>query len=131
MPKGYVRDSGLTASFQNIKDVETLKIYPRFGLIWEVFVIEQIIKSLGALLIKANPYYYRTADHSEVDLVLEGKFGLLPIEIKTGFYRGKKQIQGLINFINDYNCPYGILINNDDRIDRISEKVYQIPAIYW
>jgi predicted AAA+ superfamily ATPase len=131
MSKGYIRDSGLTASFQNIKNVEMLKIYPRFGLIWEVFVIEQIIKSLGALLIQANPYYYRTADHSEVDLVLEGKFGLLPIEIKTGFYRGKKQIQGLINFINDYNCPYGILINNDDRIDRISEKVYQIPAIYW
>ena len=131
MPKGYIRDSGLTASFQNIKDVEMLKSYPRFGLIWEVFVIEQIIKSLGALLIKANPYYYRTADHSEVDLVLEGKFGLLPIEIKTGFYQGKKQIQGLINFINDYNCPYGILINNADKIDRISEKIYQIPATYW
>ncbi len=131
MPKGHVRDTGIINYLLNIKTIQNLQNHPKIGSIWEIFMVEQIIKNLQICLVNFDYYYYRTADQSEVDLVLEGNFGLIPIEIKNGFYRGKKQIQGLVNFIADYHCEIGILINNESEIIRISENIIQIPAIFW
>ena len=73
-------------------------------------------------------YFYRTHHQAEVDLVLEGAFGLLPIEIKTGTKVGSKQLVALNNFITDYGCPYGIVVNNSESITMLSPKIIQIPA---
>ncbi len=131
MPKGHLRDTGLITHLLNIPRIQDLKNHPKFGAIWETFIIEQLIKNLQSNLIRFDYYYYRTADQSEVDLVLEGKFGLIPIEIKTGLYRGKEQIKGLINFVAEYDCKLGILINNESEIVKLTENIYQIPAVFW
>jgi uncharacterized protein len=65
-----------------------------------------------------------------VDFIIEGSQGLIPIEIKSGTKIDPRELKHLKSFIEEYNCNYGIIINNSDRITRLSEKIIQIPAIY-
>lgn len=72
--------------------------------------------------------YYRTHNQEKVDLVLQGHFGLVPIEIKTGQTTPSKQLKSLVNFIRDYDCAYGIVVNNCERPSLLLENVIETPA---
>ena len=130
MPKGHLRDTGLINYFLRINDVDDLKSHPQFGRIWETFIIEQLIRSFNNRLEKVDYCYYRTQNQAEIDLVLQGKFGVIPIEIKSGSYTEKKQLKTLTKFIEENNCPFGLVINNGDEIFKMTDKIYQLPAIY-
>ena len=75
-------------------------------------------------------YYYRTKNGIEIDLILDGKFGTLPIEIKSGSSTTIKNLKSLSYFIESQNLPFGIVINNDNEIKMLNEKIIQIPAFY-
>lgn len=128
MPKGHLRDTGLICFFLNIKTKDDLKSHPQFGTLWEVFVLEQIIKGLKTTLTPFQISYYRTHHQAEIDLIIENHAGLIPIEIKAGITIQRNQIQTLETFIKTHQCPCGILINNSQEVLKISEKIFQIPA---
>ncbi|MEK7791453.1 MAG: ATP-binding protein [Deltaproteobacteria bacterium] len=128
MPKGHIRDSGILNYLLNIADIETLKAHPSFGTIWEIFIIEQIIRGLQMKLIDFRYFYYRTHNQAEVDLILEGPWGIIPIEIKLGVRIDKRQLSNLENFIKEYKCPFGLIINNAEKPELLSSHVIQIPA---
>lgn len=130
MPKGHLRDTGLINHFLRIHTIETLKSHPNYGRIWESFIIEQIVKGFQEQLVHCDFHYYRTSNQTEVDLVIEGDFGIIPIEIKTGSNTSIKQLRGLQIFINDYSCPFGIVVNNADSVFLITDNIIQIPATY-
>lgn len=67
-PKVYVRDSGITHALLNLQSYNDLLGHPVAGGSWEGFVIENI---LSAAPENAVPYYYRTSNGAEIDLVLE------------------------------------------------------------
>ena len=67
-PKVYVRDSGITHALLNVGDYNTLLGHPVVGGSWEGFVIENILSVAGS---GALPFFYRTPDGAEIDLVLE------------------------------------------------------------
>ncbi|MDB5145526.1 MAG: ATPase [Mucilaginibacter sp.] len=67
-PKVYVRDSGITHALLNISSYNDLLGHPVVGGSWEGFVIENILSVASG---SALPFYYRTADGAEIDLVLE------------------------------------------------------------
>lgn len=76
------------------------------------------LKGLSATLVtNYAPYYYRTHDAAEIDLVLEGPFGILPIEIKYGQTVLRRQLRSLTNFINEHQCPFGMVINQSEIVD--------------
>jgi hypothetical protein len=129
MPKGIFRDSGLLHYLQRIRDKEQLNVYPRVGTSFEAFIIEEIIKGLQAMMITGwDYYYYRTKNGAEIDLVLEGDFGILPIEIKYGLKTTRDQLTSLIKFIRDNDVPFGMVINNSEEVTLLAERVIQIPA---
>lgn len=97
------------------------------GHSWEGMVIEQILRGLDARGIPYTPYHYRTKGGSEVDLILEGKFGLIPIEIKYTSQVKGTALKALQTFCDDRQLPLGILINNDDQVRRYSDKVVGVP----
>jgi uncharacterized protein len=79
-PKIYIRDSGLFHALTGIKNSEDLEGFYQKGNSWEGFVIQQIIAQLKA---DVTPYYYKTQDGAELDLVLvRGNNPLLGVEIK-------------------------------------------------
>lgn len=130
MPRGQLRDTTLVNYLLNINSIDDLRAHPQLGRIWESFVIEQILKNLDSSLIKNNSYFYRTHNQNEIDLVIEGRFGLIPIEIKAGLSNKKDHLITLNNFIEEHKCPYGILINLDNEIRKLSPKIYQVPACF-
>ena len=130
MPKGYIRDTGLINYLLNIHSEKDLKGHQLYGRIWESFVTEQILKGLKGHLVKHNYYFYRTNNQTEIDLIIEGRMGPIPIEIKAGSVTTSKQIKTLTNFVEKEKCPFGIVVNNGDEIFKITEKIIQIPCIY-
>ncbi len=72
--------------------------------------------------------YYRTIDKSEVDLIIEGSFGVIPIEIKLGSTIRRQSLRGLNNIITDMGLNYGVVINRAQRIEQLTDKIIQIPV---
>ncbi|MBJ6609483.1 MAG: ATP-binding protein [Candidatus Thiothrix moscowensis] len=131
MPKGHLRDTGLINYLLRIQSEDDMKAHPQFGRIWETFVIEQLIRHFRNGLENASFYYYRTQHQAEIDLIIETDDGLIPVEIKAGSVTAKRQLAALEQFIQEYRCPYGLVINNGDEVFKLSDAVYQVPAIYW
>jgi hypothetical protein len=79
-PKLYLRDSGIVHQLLRIPDFNSLLGHPQSGGSWEGYVIQQIIPLLGS---HQRAYFYRTADGSELDLVVESALKIkLAVEIK-------------------------------------------------
>ena len=74
--------------------------------------------------------YYRTRSGAEIDLVLEGAFGTLPIEIKYGAQINLKQLQSLSTFVEKEQLPFGLVINQADRAMWLTETIYQLPVTW-
>ncbi|MCX6277410.1 MAG: DUF4143 domain-containing protein [Bacteroidetes bacterium] len=82
-PKIFIRDTGLLHALFNIVNKEDLDGFVGKGSSWESFVIQQIIALLKPGVI---PWFYRTQDGTELDLVLvQGLKPVLGIEIKFRF----------------------------------------------
>jgi len=79
-PKLYFRDSGLLHAFAGISKAEDLEGFLQKGNSWEGFVIQDVIAKLKQ---EISPYFFRTQDGSELDLVLvKGTMPVLGIEVK-------------------------------------------------
>jgi predicted AAA+ superfamily ATPase len=94
-PRLYWRDSGLLHALLNVQNIEHLYSQPWVGHSWEGFVIEQILTTLGLLGLSAEPYFFRTSDGTESDLVLDWAGKLWAIEIKMTSDPTRTMIQGL------------------------------------
>ncbi|MEO1944883.1 MAG: ATP-binding protein, partial [Candidatus Thioglobus sp.] len=131
MPKGHVRDSGLLHSLLRIHDISDLYNDPIIGSSFESFVIEEISKGLNATMTTNwDTFYYRTRSNAEVDLIIEGPFGVLPIEIKYGLNTSADKLKHLEKFIKDNQLEFGLLINQAKDAHWLSRHVFQLPATY-
>lgn len=128
MPKGYLRDSGLLHHILHIKDLEDLSVSPHVGSSFEAFVIEEFLRGLEAMGICYGAYYYRTKRGVEIDLILEGGFGLLPIEIKRNSYVEMKKLKNLEEFVIENKAPFGIIINQSQRMEWLTQNILQVPV---
>ena len=129
MPKGHFRDSGLAHFIRQIKSRDQLLNHPNVGAGFEALITEEIIKGIQALSITNWHYYYfRTKNGAEIDLILEGPFGTLPIEIKLGSQIKQRQLQAIKTFVQIHNLPLGIVINNSEKVELVADKIIQLPA---
>jgi predicted AAA+ superfamily ATPase len=79
-PKTYIRDSGLVHALLDLETWDDVLGHPVVGASWEGFAIENLVAAAGE---RRTPYYYRTEDGAEVDLVFErGGRIEMAIEIK-------------------------------------------------
>jgi predicted AAA+ superfamily ATPase len=80
-PRVYWRDSGLLHALLNAGEQNLLE-QPWAEASWRSFVIEQILGAFSVLGKVFQPYYFRTSDRHEIDLVLESENELWAIDIK-------------------------------------------------
>lgn len=79
-PKTYIRDSGLTHALLDLESWDDVLGHPVAGPSWEGFAVENLIAAAGD---RRLPYYYRTEDGAEIDLLFErGGTVEMAIEIK-------------------------------------------------
>lgn len=127
-PKGYLRDTGLLHFLLRLQDHDQLRAHPGMGASWEGMVVEMVLRGLNALGTAVQPYHYRTGAGAEVDLVLEAEFGLVPIEIKYTQHVDTRSLRAIRDFVAERACPYGIVINNDERPRLLDEQLIGVPV---
>ena len=129
MPKGYFVDSSLSFFLRKIESAEQFDAFPDFGRFFEGFVIQEIIRGVNtADTVNVDFFHYRTKKGAVIDVIINGSFGTLPIEIKYASHTKKKQISTLIDFVDKHDLPLGLVINNCQEVSLISQKIIQFPV---
>ena len=127
-PKGHLRDSGLLHHLLHLADQESLRGHPQAGNSWESMIVETLLRGFQSCGEAVDAFRYRTAGGAEVDLILEGGFGLLPVEIKYGQRVSLRSLRGLRGLVTERNCPYGLVIYNDEQLRLYDERIIGVPA---
>jgi uncharacterized protein len=104
-PKVYIRDSGVVNHLLHIGSARLMQVHPQIGFLWEGYALEQIIQQLPR---PYQPYYYRTHDGAELDLVIvKGTEPYMGIEFKNstapalskGFHQSVADLATSRNFV--------------------------------
>ncbi len=107
-PKVYIRDTGMLHYLLGINSYKQLLGHPQSGNSWEGFIIQQIISILPP---SVQPCFYRTADGSELDLLLVKSNNVsMAIEIKMS--AAPQLTRGNTIAANDVNPESRILISH-------------------
>lgn len=109
-PKLFFQDSGVLHHLAGIEDMSQLLGNQIAGASWEGYVVQQIIANLPQNVF---PYYYRTKDGSELDIVLiKGNQAVLAIEAKMS--ASPMLSRGNRNAIDDIGNPPLLVITPSD-----------------
>lgn len=127
-PKGYFRDSGLAHFLLHLHTLRDLRAHTRMGFSWEAFASEQLILALRNAGHAFDVFHFRTGGGTEVDLVLEGDFGLLPVEVKYSQAVVTSELKAIKEFAKDRSCRLGIVLNNDDRVRSYGDGIVGVPV---
>ena len=114
--KLYWRDSGLAHALLGVESKGQLLAQPHVGASFECHVIEQILGHLEALGYRAAPYYLRTHDGHEVDLVLEVGGSRWAIEVKLTTQPDRRAFQRLTALAEAIGADRSILISRSTSI---------------
>ncbi len=110
-PKIYWRDSGLLHALSGVSNQETLLSQPWAGLSWEGFVIQQILSRLDAVGKTCIPYYLRTSDQYEIDLLLDFGVERWAFEIKLTAHPSADDMQSLRKVADMVGAEKRVLIS--------------------
>jgi len=111
-PKIYWRDSGLLHALLKTDSIEMLLKQPWVGASWEGWVIEQILIQMAAWDIPFDgPYYFRTSDGYELDLIFGLHGDLWAIEIKLTSAPGREDMNRLNQCADMIGAKKRILIS--------------------
>lgn len=69
-PKVFLRDTGLLHALWGVDSEDALRRHPGIGASWESLAVDEVLRRAD----DAAPYFWRTSNGAEVDLVLE-RFG--------------------------------------------------------
>jgi predicted AAA+ superfamily ATPase len=120
-PRIFIRDSGILHHLTHIATAAHLAGNIVVGASWEGYVIEEIIRHLPDYLL---PYFYRTHNGAEVDLVLiknnkpvaaiEVKHSKAPV-LSDGFYHAVQELNTVKNFLiytgtDEYTTKQKVLV---------------------
>lgn len=131
MPKGYFRDTGIHHRLLKIDTVDNLLLHPAAGASFEAFVIEEIIRGFQCTMASGMDFwYYRTRDGSEIDLIIDAPFGLIPVEVKLGHKIDRRMLTALRLFMSDTQAKLGLVVNNAEKIEQLTDTIVQLPACY-
>lgn len=79
-PKIYFRDSGIFHHLLNINTMKALRNFPKLGISWECFALEQIIRING--YVNENCYFWSIHEQAELDLLVFHKGHKVGYEFK-------------------------------------------------
>ena len=109
-PKVYVRDTGVLHSLLGIPfSKRALLAHPKAGASFESFCIEQILLHARLHDSAAQGFFFRTYTGQEVDLLLQIRNVLVPIEIKLGLT--PPDTRGLETCMADLSLRRGYVVN--------------------
>jgi predicted AAA+ superfamily ATPase len=129
-PKIYFIDIGLVCSINKIKDRETLFSSPLLGYIFENYCIAEILKRINNFGLDLNLYFYRDSKGVEIDLLIEDKQILYPVEIKASVVTDKKCAENIEKVKKKLkNFKDGFIINLSNKSIYLSPNVLTLDIV--
>ena len=127
-PKLYFYDLGLVTYLLDFENSNDVRKYNQFGALFENYVISEIMKSYLNVSKTPHIYFYRDIDNKEIDVILENKGILYPIEIKSTSTPSIKACSNF-NVLNKSNKKIGTsaMICTSENISSLSENNIVIP----
>ncbi|MBU1729979.1 ATP-binding protein [Patescibacteria group bacterium] len=127
-PKYYFFDLGVRnvlARWPLSKDTANVQK----GVLFEHFVMLEIIRRVRALNKNYKINYWRTSGGAEVDCVIDFGSEVIPIEIKSGDNARLSDLKGLKNFLEEYSsiAKTGYVITTGERKQKLSKNIIALP----
>lgn len=129
-PRGYIRDTGLLHTLLHIPDADGMLTHPQMGSSWEAMVVEEVLRRMNAIGVGYQYAYYHTGGGAEVDLIVEGIFGLIAMEIKHTSTVGGRDLRSLRDFVVAHKARLGVVINNDVAPRLYENEIVGLPFTY-
>lgn len=83
-PKLYFVDPGLAAHLIGVQDARHMAVHSARPALFETFVVGEFLKSRFNAGKRSNLFFWRDHIGTEIDVLVEDRDGLFPIEIKSG-----------------------------------------------
>ncbi len=128
-PKLYSYDSGLSAYLQGLKNLLDVERLNRSGPLIENRIVTELKALLSVYTMGAKMYFYNVHACGEIDLVIEHKGRLLPIEIKSTANIDKINLKTIENFQNNFQDESGlaIIIYLGAELLEIRDNIFLVP----
>ncbi|MEK7288501.1 MAG: DUF4143 domain-containing protein [Elusimicrobiota bacterium] len=127
-PKLYFFDIGVRNAAASMPFEEGL-VKLDGGRLFEHWVILELFRRFDYFKPDYKMYFWRTAAGAEVDLVVDTKNGLIPIEIKFADSTANIKLTNLVSFMDEYNCPKGYVVGNFRQPEKLGKSIQAIP--WW
>jgi predicted AAA+ superfamily ATPase len=127
-PKLYFYDTGLVCHLARWNTYEAMASGAQAGVIFETFVVSEIMKTYFNAGLEPFVYYYRDTDMREIDLLIEHNQKLHPVEIKKAT-KADPRIANTFKLIEKSGLSQGTggIICLNDRLGAISADALTIP----
>lgn len=112
-PKLYMLDSGVVNFLTRQPSAQAALAGAMGGALFEGLIVTEALKTFTNKGLKPALWYWRSHDGLEVDLIAQGKNGLIPIEIKLSATPQPQHTEGLRRFralAGEDECSAGVLV---------------------
>ena len=106
-PKVYFTDTGMLCYLTGLRDAEHAALSPMNGVIFETAVLLEIVKTLWHRGEEPQVYFWRTSAGMEVDILVETRSRLIPIEVKLSATPRPAMAAGIMAFRQDIGDKAG------------------------
>jgi predicted AAA+ superfamily ATPase len=130
-PKLYMLDPAIVSFLTRQPGAEAALSGAMGGALFEGLLVIEAVKAFTNAGLKPTLWYWRSHDGLEVDLILQGKGKLIPIEIKLTATPQSNHLDGLKKFralAGEENCDPGILVC---RVHEYLPLPFGMAAIPW
>lgn len=128
-PKLYALDTGLALHLANVTVLDGRAPGPPEGVWLENLVLNDLLAWRETEVKKPGVFYRRTAGGEEIDLVVERRGRLLPIEVKSARSVRTTDARALEAFCVEFGsrAPFGLLVYGGRETVRLTEHSVAVP----
>lgn len=131
-PKIYFTDLGLRNALLGLDDLSRIENLGQSGVVLENALVDRLQSVIAREGYGTRLHYWRTRAKEEVDIVLAGPAGLLPIEVKYDRKVRPRHLHGIKAFLEKEKERVGIVVGRWDEAEIIEDgksRIYLIP--HW
>ena len=124
-PKIYFPDVGINRAVLGELSVSR-------GALYESWVCAELLKWKTLQPVEPDLYFYRTVAGMEIDFLLAGDRGIIPIEVKSSERVTSSDARSVETFLNEHPkaANVGIVVYPGDEIMELRKNVWGIPDWY-
>ncbi|MBL7198213.1 MAG: ATP-binding protein [Candidatus Omnitrophica bacterium] len=132
-PKLMWNDTGISLYLQGLNRWQDAQRLGKDSFFAENKIAIEIKSLLAAYALGAKLFYWRTSAGAEIDLLIEHKGRLIPIEIKWSENVDVRSLVSMEFFLKDFrtSAAWGIVLYRGKNLLKIKKNIFLVPFEYF